>query len=140
MTIDVSAKVLLFDDFESKLDWKKWEGNKWNPKDWKTHVYTKDGLLYLNQKKSGRNYVAFSSIQKFTECPIYWEWIMIEWTGGGDCGGQMRTKQIIGALECIKMELYRRGVSEYEDKKILENGDIGFYQRLHNETGYLKKD
>ena len=99
MTIDVSAKVLLFDDFESKLDWKKWEGNKWNPKDWKTHVYTKDGLLYLNQKKSGRDYVAFSSIQKFTECTIYWEWIMIEWTGGGDCGGQMRTKQIIGALE-----------------------------------------
>jgi len=48
--------------------------------------------------------------------------------------------EIIGALECIKMELYRRGVSEYEDKKILENGDIGFYQRLHNETGYLKKD
>ena len=90
LTIDVSAKVLLFDDFESKLDLKKWWGSEWNPKDWKKHVYPKDGVLYLNQKKSGSDYVALSSIQKFTECIIYWEWIMIEWTGGGDCGGALR--------------------------------------------------
>ena len=68
MTIDVSAKVLLFDDFESKLDLKKWWGSEWNPKDWKKHVYLKDGVLYLNQKKSGSDYVVLSSIQKFTEC------------------------------------------------------------------------
>lgn len=30
----------------------------------------------------------------------------------------------IGVLECIKLELYRRVVSPYEDKKILENGDV----------------
>jgi hypothetical protein len=30
----------------------------------------------------------------------------------------------IGALECAKLELYRRLVSPYEDKKIDENGDV----------------
>lgn len=31
---------------------------------------------------------------------------------------------IIGALECAKLEMYRRMISPYEDKKILQNGDI----------------
>jgi hypothetical protein len=31
---------------------------------------------------------------------------------------------LIGALECIKQEFYRRQLAEYEDKKINENGDI----------------
>jgi hypothetical protein len=31
---------------------------------------------------------------------------------------------IIGALEGAKLELYRRKVSDYEDKKIEENGDV----------------
>jgi hypothetical protein len=30
----------------------------------------------------------------------------------------------IGALECAKLELYRRLASPYEDKKIKENGDV----------------
>ena len=31
---------------------------------------------------------------------------------------------IIGALDCCKMELYRRIASPYEDLKIQENGDV----------------
>lgn len=31
---------------------------------------------------------------------------------------------IIGALENCKLELYRRRVAPYEDKKIKENGDV----------------
>jgi hypothetical protein len=31
---------------------------------------------------------------------------------------------IIGALECAKMELYRRVAAPYEDEKIKENGDV----------------
>ena len=31
---------------------------------------------------------------------------------------------IIGALEGSKLEIYRREVSPYEDRKILENGDV----------------
>lgn len=31
---------------------------------------------------------------------------------------------IIGALEGAKLEFYRRSIAKYEDKKILENGDL----------------
>ena len=31
---------------------------------------------------------------------------------------------LIGAIECVKLEFYRRKVSPYEDEKIKENGDI----------------
>ena len=31
---------------------------------------------------------------------------------------------IIGALECAKLELYRRVAAPYEDDKIIENGDV----------------
>ena len=34
---------------------------------------------------------------------------------------------IIGAMECAKMELYRRLIGPYEDKKILQNGDVKPY-------------
>lgn len=30
----------------------------------------------------------------------------------------------IGVLECAKLELYRRQVAAYEDRKIAENGDV----------------
>jgi hypothetical protein len=36
---------------------------------------------------------------------------------------------ITGVLENIKQEFYRRVASQYEDKKILENGDIKEYKR-----------
>lgn len=32
--------------------------------------------------------------------------------------------EIIGVLECAKLEYYRRIVAYYEDKKIVENGDV----------------
>ena len=31
---------------------------------------------------------------------------------------------LIGALECVKLEIYRRQIGHYEDGKLLENGDI----------------
>lgn len=31
---------------------------------------------------------------------------------------------VIGALECCKLEMYRRAIAPYEDKKIKENGDV----------------
>jgi hypothetical protein len=33
-------------------------------------------------------------------------------------------EQVIGALECTKLELYRRRVAGYEDQKCRENGDV----------------
>jgi hypothetical protein len=32
--------------------------------------------------------------------------------------------RVIGVLECIKLEFYRRIVGHYEDEKIRENGDV----------------
>jgi hypothetical protein len=37
---------------------------------------------------------------------------------------------ITGVLENIKQEYYRRAAEPYEDKKIIENGDIKEYKRL----------
>ncbi len=31
---------------------------------------------------------------------------------------------VVGALECAKLEAYRRVAGWYEDKKIAENGDV----------------
>ncbi len=41
--------------------------------------------------------------------------------GRGDYAGYA---QAIGILETVKMELYRRALAPYEDKKIAENGDV----------------
>jgi len=32
--------------------------------------------------------------------------------------------QLVGVLECIKLELYRRVVAPYEDRKREENGEV----------------
>jgi len=32
--------------------------------------------------------------------------------------------EVIGVLECCKLEFYRRLVADYEDLKIKENGDV----------------
>lgn len=32
--------------------------------------------------------------------------------------------EIVGALECAKLELYRKVISKYEDKKCEENGEV----------------
>ena len=32
--------------------------------------------------------------------------------------------EVIGVLECVKQEFYRRAMVPYEDKKIAENGDV----------------
>ena len=31
---------------------------------------------------------------------------------------------VVGALECCKLEFYRRAIAEYEDEKIKLNGDV----------------
>jgi len=39
-------------------------------------------------------------------------------------GSYQDFNEVIGVLECAKLELYRRAVALYEDKKIAENGDV----------------
>jgi hypothetical protein len=39
-------------------------------------------------------------------------------------GRYQSVNDIVGALNCASMEIYRRVVAGYEDKKIAENGDV----------------
>jgi hypothetical protein len=39
---------------------------------------------------------------------------------------------IVGVLECVKLELYRRVAAPYEDQKRVENGDV--YRSSHGST------
>jgi len=38
--------------------------------------------------------------------------------------GYQGANDVMGALEGVKLELYRRIIAEYEDEKIKENGDV----------------
>ena len=40
------------------------------------------------------------------------------------CGNYEDYRNFIGELESAKLEIYRRLVAPYEDKKIKENGDV----------------
>ena len=35
-----------------------------------------------------------------------------------------KINEVIGVLECVKLEFYRRAAAPYEDIKIKENGDV----------------
>ena len=84
-TFDAAAEILLQEDFEGDLDLTtKWRTN--TPK----FVYPKDGILYLDQGKSGGDYVSLRSAQHFNDIIIYYEWFIIEWSGQGDGGGALR--------------------------------------------------
>jgi len=43
------------------------------------------------------------------------------WLGGAN---YEKYNMVIGVLECVKQELYRRQVAPYEDKKWQQNGDV----------------
>ena len=42
----------------------------------------------------------------------------------GTSYGYSNLNEVIGVLECCKLELYRRIAVPYEDQKIIENGDV----------------
>ena len=90
LVFEASTKVLLKEDFEGDLDLSIWKTTQWNEADWQKFVYPKDGILYLNQKKSGGDYVSLRSIESFDDVIIYYEWFIIEWSGEGDGGGALR--------------------------------------------------
>lgn len=37
-----------------------------------------------------------------------------------------KINEVIGVLECAKLEMYRRLAAPYEDTKMRENGDVGY--------------
>lgn len=42
----------------------------------------------------------------------------------GDSPNYQKYNDVLGVLTAIQFELYRRKISDYEDKKIAENGDV----------------
>ncbi|KKK89148.1 hypothetical protein LCGC14_2736020 [marine sediment metagenome] len=48
--------------------------------------------------------------------------LLLAWLGPGPCYADYNAA--IGVLECIKLELYRRAVVPYEEKKCSEAGDV----------------
>jgi hypothetical protein len=40
--------------------------------------------------------------------------------------GYTNCNEVVGVLECVKQEFYRRVTAPYEDIKIEENGDISY--------------
>ena len=41
-----------------------------------------------------------------------------------------KINSVVGVLECVKLEMYRRLASKYEDQAIKNNGDIKIYELL----------
>jgi hypothetical protein len=48
----------------------------------------------------------------------------LDYLDTADNPGYAEYNEVIGVLECAKLELYRRAVAPYEDKKIVQNGDV----------------
>jgi hypothetical protein len=48
--------------------------------------------------------------------------LVVAWLGKAPTYEQFNAA--VGALECAKLELYRRMVAPYEDEKCAENGDV----------------
>jgi hypothetical protein len=66
-----------------------------------------DDLLLQIEKDGELNYIVTSLVLGYFQPESY-----------DDC------EQAIGLLECIKLEFYRRLVSEVENSKIASNGDV----------------
>lgn len=67
-----------------------------------------EGLQKINPKNAGElNYVISRILQEYTSNPNY-----------------QKFNDVMGALEGAKLEIYRRSIALYEDKKIKENGDL----------------
>jgi hypothetical protein len=45
--------------------------------------------------------------------------------------------EVMGALECCKLELYRKIAAPYEDDKIKENGDVGLLEGKSPDAGQV---
>lgn len=51
-------------------------------------------------------------------------WIIGQYLKNAGGISYQNLNEIIGVLECVKQELYRRIVTLYEDRKRAENGDV----------------
>ena len=79
------ADVLLHDIFDDK----NIDIFTWNPSNAQA-IFIEDGVLVLDQKASGGDWVGIETIERFPDCVISYDWTLAEWSGEGDCGGHLR--------------------------------------------------
>jgi len=50
--------------------------------------------------------------------------LLLKWIQRSSGISYTHLNTVIGCLECVKMEMYRRAAAPYEDAKAAENGDV----------------
>lgn len=78
----------------------------------------------LVQHDSTGVYVATKDIVSAGELNFVITALILDYFNGLDTINYAAINNTMGALECAKLELYRRLAAPYEDKKIEENGDV----------------
>ena len=83
-------------------------------------------MPYIKQKDRTKFTKSLESLPAFTTAgDLNYILTKICKSYANDNGESYRTyNDIIGALECCKIEFYRRTISPYEGIKIAENGDV----------------
>jgi len=84
-------------------------------------------MPYIKQEKRDHLELDLVSLADFIECAGDLNYVITrllnEWIKRKGQSYQVYN-DFIGALECCKLEAYRRKIAPYEDIKIEENGDV----------------
>ena len=83
--------------------------NRQHREEWDAQFHLKEYPIFIHES-------AIGDINYFVTT------LLLAWLGPNPRYGDYNAA--IGVLECIKLELYRRAVAPYEDKKCEENGDV----------------
>jgi len=84
LSVALRADLLLVDKFEQPLN-----TQVWLPED-EASVYTENGVAVLDQASSGLDSVSLTTNEVFSDCVIYFHYILAARTGEGDGGGYLR--------------------------------------------------
>lgn len=79
-------------------------------------------MPYIKQEDRLRLQTFFDDASTPGELNYLFTWLITAYLHEGT--SYQRINDIVGALEGAKLEFYRRVVAPYEDKKIVENGDV----------------
>jgi len=79
-------------------------------------------MPYLNPKQRSR-----SSLKEVGDLNFRIHELIEIYLNDKDAIKYEKYNSVVGVLESVKLEFYRRAVAAYEDNKIVENGDISLY-------------
>jgi hypothetical protein len=85
----------------------------------KINEYIDDLIIELNTKYANENFYERSGIANYVITRI-----LLNFLKCGHIWSYTKLSNVIATLECSKMEINRRLLSKYEDKKINDSGDL----------------